>query len=428
MGVSTRIGLTAALLAAATALVAPAGAFGNGTISGTLTPGLNNFQVEAYLPGAATPTASACTLGDNSGNYTLSVPAGTYEVKFAGGSGGGCTPDTTYAVQWWNAHGPRRFADPVPVADLGNAPNINATLALGAEVSGTVTVQAGGAPLMNVTVELIDADGTIPGTACTAADGTYTMKKLFGGAYQARFTANGSCGPTSPAGNYQTLYYQQSTTQAGATSVNIGLPGETVTNINAQMFQAFTLTVQKSGSGTGDVLSVPAGIDCGATCSALFSAGSPVGLAASPTGGSTFTGWSGGGCSGTGGCNVTMNSDQTVTATFTAGSGGGGGGGGGGGAEERPDTKIDSSKIKAKKGKATFTFSGSGGVAPLKFECLLAGKSGSPGYQDCTSPIAFKKLRKGRYTFFVRARGANDLADQSPADQVFKSKRKKRRR
>ncbi len=35
------------------------------------------------------------------------------------------------------------------------------------------------------------------------------------------------------------------------------------------------------------------------------------------TGGSTFTGWSGGGCSGTGTCQVTLNSDTTVTATFT---------------------------------------------------------------------------------------------------------------
>ncbi|MEK7520185.1 MAG: hypothetical protein AAB581_03030, partial [Patescibacteria group bacterium] len=31
-----------------------------------------------------------------------------------------------------------------------------------------------------------------------------------------------------------------------------------------------------------------------------------------------FTGWSGGGCSGTGGCSVTMNSNQTVTASFSS--------------------------------------------------------------------------------------------------------------
>jgi Divergent InlB B-repeat domain len=41
-------------------------------------------------------------------------------------------------------------------------------------------------------------------------------------------------------------------------------------------------------------------------------------LTASPGSGSTFTGWSGGGCSGTGTCTVTMSSDQAVTATFSA--------------------------------------------------------------------------------------------------------------
>jgi P pilus assembly chaperone PapD len=41
-------------------------------------------------------------------------------------------------------------------------------------------------------------------------------------------------------------------------------------------------------------------------------------LTATPSQGSSFTGWSGGGCSGTGACRVTLNSDQTATATFAA--------------------------------------------------------------------------------------------------------------
>jgi hypothetical protein len=53
-------------------------------------------------------------------------------------------------------------------------------------------------------------------------------------------------------------------------------------------------------------------------------------LTATPEEGSAFSGWSGGGCSGTGTCTVTMSSDQAVSATFTATSHGGGGGGGGG--------------------------------------------------------------------------------------------------
>ncbi|MCK9365151.1 MAG: DUF1566 domain-containing protein [Syntrophales bacterium] len=77
-----------------------------------------------------------------------------------------------------------------------------------------------------------------------------------------------------------------------------------------------TLTVAKAGTGAGTVTSAPAGIDCGANCSAAFAAGAQVTLTATPATGSTFAGWSGGGCSGTGICTVTLGSDAAITATF----------------------------------------------------------------------------------------------------------------
>jgi subtilisin family serine protease len=85
----------------------------------------------------------------------------------------------------------------------------------------------------------------------------------------------------------------------------------------------FTVTVNKAGTGTGTVTSAPPAIDCGATCSAAFPSPGSVTLSATPTGGSTFNGWTGGGCAGTGTCVV--NANATVTATFTAAAGGGGG-------------------------------------------------------------------------------------------------------
>ena len=80
-------------------------------------------------------------------------------------------------------------------------------------------------------------------------------------------------------------------------------------------YQGNTLTVQKAGAGT--VTSTPNAILCGATCDASFAAAAPVTLTAAPATGSTFDGWTGGGCSGTGPCHVLMASDQTVTATFS---------------------------------------------------------------------------------------------------------------
>src|SRR5207249_4903256 len=59
-----------------------------------------------------------------------------------------------------------------------------------------------------------------------------------------------------------------------------------------------------------------AGIACGATCAATYASGSSVTLTAVPAAGSTFSGWSGGSCTGTGTCTVTMSAAQTVTATF----------------------------------------------------------------------------------------------------------------
>src|SRR5439155_1567413 len=65
------------------------------------------------------------------------------------------------------------------------------------------------------------------------------------------------------------------------------------------------------------VTSAPTGITCGVTCSASFASGTAVTLTAAPAAGSTFSGWSGGGCTGTGSCVVTLSAAATVTATFT---------------------------------------------------------------------------------------------------------------
>jgi hypothetical protein len=77
-----------------------------------------------------------------------------------------------------------------------------------------------------------------------------------------------------------------------------------------------TLTVVVNGSGTGTVDSVPAGIDCPGDCSQSYPAGTGVVLTATPTGGSVFTGWLGGGCGLAATCTVTVNTATTVSATF----------------------------------------------------------------------------------------------------------------
>jgi fibronectin-binding autotransporter adhesin len=74
------------------------------------------------------------------------------------------------------------------------------------------------------------------------------------------------------------------------------------------------VTVIKAGSGSGSVVSAPAGIDCGSDCAHFFGAG--VTLFAIPAAGSLAS-LTGGVCGGADACAFTVAGDVTITATFT---------------------------------------------------------------------------------------------------------------
>jgi hypothetical protein len=72
-----------------------------------------------------------------------------------------------------------------------------------------------------------------------------------------------------------------------------------------------TLRLTTSGNG----LVRGAGADCRGNCSAQYVSGSQVHLVAVPDTGAVFVGWAGA-CSGTGGCDLTLDADRDVSATF----------------------------------------------------------------------------------------------------------------
>jgi peptidoglycan hydrolase-like protein with peptidoglycan-binding domain len=127
---------------------------------------------------------------------------------------------------------------------------------------------------------------------------------------------------TSPAGDSGIFvvidgkYYVRTTN--GLMPIHGGMPhGSNGTASAPAPTPTYLLTVSKAGSsGTGTVTSSPAGIACGATCSASYAQGATVTLTAVADSGSSFFGWSGGGCSGTGACTVTMSAATAVTAIF----------------------------------------------------------------------------------------------------------------
>ena len=84
--------------------------------------------------------------------------------------------------------------------------------------------------------------------------------------------------------------------------------------------QQYTLTINVVGTGIGEVTGTPGDIRVTrlpGTGSFTFDAGGYTILTASAAMGSVFTGWSGGGTTGTGSASVYLYSDTTVTATFS---------------------------------------------------------------------------------------------------------------
>ena len=77
-----------------------------------------------------------------------------------------------------------------------------------------------------------------------------------------------------------------------------------------------TLTITKSGSGSGLVTSADGGINCGSQCSYIYPAGTLVTLTATPDSNSIFSGWSGDISSTNSTITINLDSDKTVVATF----------------------------------------------------------------------------------------------------------------
>ncbi|MGE0682964.1 MAG: thrombospondin type 3 repeat-containing protein [Candidatus Binatia bacterium] len=79
---------------------------------------------------------------------------------------------------------------------------------------------------------------------------------------------------------------------------------------------AFTLTVIKSGNGSGKVVSSPSGIDCGVVCTGDFAKKKVVKLVAEPDPGSFFIGWDQAGCIPKRPCTIKLADTNQVEATF----------------------------------------------------------------------------------------------------------------
>lgn len=124
----------------------------------------------------------------------------------------------------------------------------------------------------------------------------------------------GLMGPVGPQGPAGTIAAQSCPTGQVVTGVDGA--GHIICSAGSSAPSSYALTVFRTGTGTGTVVNMPAGISYGSTCAGTFGSGQVVTLTAVPSADAFFVGWSGA-CTGASSCVVTMNQALTVTATFS---------------------------------------------------------------------------------------------------------------
>ncbi len=332
----------------------------------TVTP-VVNFQLMVTTVGSGSGTVTSSPAGINcgatcsaqytSGTVVTLTATAALGSAFAGWSGEGCSGTGQCQVTMSQARSVTATFNTVPTHTLtvsktgsgsgsvssspagidcgatcstsfneGTVVTLTATPAAGSAFTGWSGAGCSGTGTCQVTMS---ADQSV--TATFTATHTLTVTKNGSGSGSVASSPAGiNCGATCAASfNEGAVVTLTATPAAGSTFTGwsgAGCSGTGTCQVTMSGDQSVTatftlithtLTISKTGSGSGSVASSPAGINCGATCVASFNEGAVVTLTATPAAGSAFTGWSGGGCSGTGTCQVTMSADRSVTATFT---------------------------------------------------------------------------------------------------------------
>jgi hypothetical protein len=197
-----------------------------GSISGTVTDTATTPAPLAGIcvsvqDGTSNPHGAPGT--SSSGTYTVSgLAAGRYQVQFYDCSGGNRVP------QWYsNAVNPTT-ANSVSVGAGANVTGINAKMAPGGSISGTVTDNATTpAPLAGICVSAQDGAGHFASAPPTTSTGTYTLPRLAAARYQVQFY---DC----TGGNRVPQWYSNATNPTGSTPVSVAA-GANVNGINAKM-------------------------------------------------------------------------------------------------------------------------------------------------------------------------------------------------
>lgn len=243
-----------------------------------------------------------------SGVYTTTaLPTGTYRIQFSPSY----AQQVTYTKQYYNNKPTLALADVVSVTAPNLVSNIDATLAHGGQISGTILAANTGLPLQGVYASVYDSTGSYVSSASSNATGAYLTPALPPGDYRVRFAGGTLC-----SGNcYVSQYYNNKPTLATATVVNV-MVSQVTQNINA------TLAVCSTGPTPPSSVSLGGPVTGTAYSNITFNATVSPGSATTPitytwqaTGLSLVT-HTGGGTSDT--INFSWSTTGTKTITVTA--------------------------------------------------------------------------------------------------------------
>ena len=199
-------------------------------------------------------------------------------------------------------------------------------------------------PLYNLTVV---KSGTGTGTV-TGSDGLINCGSTCSANYESGKSATLTASPASGA-----IFSGWSGACSGTGPCIVTMTA--AKSVTATFLSVYNLTITKSVTSAGTVTSSDGTINCGSTCSANYYPQTSVTLTASANSGYAFTGWLGGGCSGTGTCTVSMTAATSVTANFA--------------------TAVYNLTV-AKSGTGTGTVTGSDGLINCGYTCSANYESG----------------------------------------------------
>jgi len=215
--------LAAVTLATLGALTVPTTAFASGTVTGTIT---NESSVG--IPGAVIefkyPGSTNYYYGDANGNFTATPPAHDYTVYIHAPG---------YAPEYYDDSFTGAGAAVVTVAEGGNL-TLNATLAAGSSITGTVTSYSNAPVQAQIfATKAGDLFGTFFYASTDPVTGVYTISNLAPGSYTLYFSS-------SDSDDLVNEWYHDAATLATATPVTISATGSVVT-VNEQLAQGGTL-------------------------------------------------------------------------------------------------------------------------------------------------------------------------------------------